>query len=86
MAASRVAIGQNAVAQAEEFNRNLGVTGLAITKLDGTARGGVVIAIAAKLGIPIRFIGVGEQIDDFGVFRAEDFVTALLRTGNGAGT
>jgi fused signal recognition particle receptor len=73
-------IGQNAVAQAEEFNRHLGVTGLVITKLDGTAKGGVVVAIAEKLGIPIRFIGVGEQIEDFGVFRAEDFVTALLRS------
>ena len=76
-------IGQNAVAQAEEFNRNLGVTGLAITKLDGTAKGGVVVAIAAKLGIPIRFIGVGEQVEDFGVFKAEDFVAALLRTEAG---
>ena len=74
-------IGQNAVAQAEEFNRNLGVTGLVITKLDGTAKGGVVVAIADKLKIPIRFIGVGEQIEDFGVFKAADFVTALLRTG-----
>jgi len=73
-------IGQNAVAQAEEFNRHLGVTGLVITKLDGTAKGGAVVAIAEKLGIPIRFIGVGEQIEDFGVFRAEDFVAALLRS------
>ncbi len=74
-------IGQNAIAQAEEFNRNLGVTGLVITKLDGTAKGGVVVAIADKLKIPIRFIGVGEQIEDFGVFKAADFVAALLRTG-----
>jgi fused signal recognition particle receptor len=74
-------IGQNAIAQAEEFNKNLGVTGLVITKLDGTAKGGVVVAIAEKLKIPIRFIGVGEQIEDFGVFKAADFVTALLRTG-----
>jgi fused signal recognition particle receptor len=72
-------IGQNAVAQAEEFNKSLGVTGLVITKLDGSARGGVVLAIAQKLAIPIRFIGVGEQIDDFGVFNAEEFVTALLK-------
>jgi fused signal recognition particle receptor len=79
-------IGQNAVAQADEFNRNLGVTGLVITKLDGTAKGGVVVAIAEKLGIPIRFVGVGEQIEDFGVFKASDFVAALLRTGgNGSG-
>ena len=74
-------IGQNAVAQAEEFNRSLGVTGLVITKLDGTAKGGVVLAIAEKLKIPIRFVGVGEGIEDFGVFDAADFVTALLKTG-----
>ena len=74
-------IGQNAVAQAEEFHKNLGVTGLVVTKLDGTAKGGVVLAIAQKLNIPIRFIGVGEQSEDFGVFNASEFVTALLRTG-----
>jgi fused signal recognition particle receptor len=71
-------IGQNAVAQAEQFNSRLGVTGLVITKLDGTAKGGVVIAIAQKLKIPIRFIGVGEQAEDFGVFNASEFVSALL--------
>ncbi len=74
-------IGQNAVAQAEEFNKGLGVTGLVITKLDGTAKGGVVLAIAEKLKIPIRFVGIGEQTEDFGVFNASEFVTALLRTG-----
>src|SRR5476649_2899475 len=63
-------IGQNAVAQAEEFNKGLGVTGLVITKLDGTAKGGVVLAIAQRLKIPIRFIGVGEQSEDFGIFNA----------------
>jgi fused signal recognition particle receptor len=73
-------IGQNAVAQAEEFNKGLGVTGLVITKLDGTAKGGVVLAIAQRLKIPIRFIGVGEQSEDFGVFNASEFVSALLRT------
>jgi fused signal recognition particle receptor len=73
-------IGQNAVAQAEQFNKGLGVTGLVITKLDGTAKGGVVLAIAQKLGIPIRFIGVGEQSEDFGVFNASEFVAALLKT------
>jgi fused signal recognition particle receptor len=76
-------IGQNAVAQAEEFHKSIGVTGLVITKLDGTAKGGVVLAIAQKLKIPIRFVGVGEQIEDFGVFKAEDFVTALLKSGSG---
>jgi fused signal recognition particle receptor len=73
-------IGQNAVAQAEEFNKGLGVTGLVITKLDGTAKGGVVLAIAQKLKIPIRFIGVGEQSEDFGVFDAAEFVSALLKS------
>jgi fused signal recognition particle receptor len=74
-------IGQNAVAQAEEFNKGLGVTGLVVTKLDGTAKGGVVLAIAQKLKIPIRFVGVGEQSEDFGVFNAEEFVSALLKSG-----
>ena len=73
-------IGQNAVAQAEQFNKGIGVTGLVITKLDGTAKGGVVLAIAQRLGIPIRFIGVGEQLEDFGVFNASEFVSALLKT------
>jgi fused signal recognition particle receptor len=73
-------IGQNAVAQAEEFNKGLGVTGLVVTKLDGTAKGGVVLAIAQKLKIPIRFVGVGEQSEDFGVFNASDFVSALLKS------
>jgi fused signal recognition particle receptor len=73
-------IGQNAVAQAEQFNAGLGVTGLVITKLDGTAKGGVVLAIAQKLKIPIRFIGVGEQAEDFGEFNASEFVSALLKS------
>jgi fused signal recognition particle receptor len=73
-------IGQNAIAQAEEFNKGLGVTGLVITKLDGTAKGGVVLAIAQRLKIPIRFIGVGEQSEDFGVFDAPEFVAALLKS------
>ena len=77
-------IGQNAVAQAEEFNKGLGVTGLAITKLDGTAKGGVVLAIAQKLKIPIRFVGVGEDTLDFGVFNASEFVSAMLKSGPGA--
>jgi fused signal recognition particle receptor len=73
-------IGQNAVAQADQFNKGLGVTGLVITKLDGTAKGGVVLAIAERLKIPIRFIGVGEQSEDFGVFNASEFVSALLKS------
>jgi fused signal recognition particle receptor len=74
-------IGQNAVAQATEFHKGLGVTGLVVTKLDGTAKGGVVLAIAQKLGIPIRFVGIGEDTEDFGVFSASEFVSALLKTG-----
>jgi fused signal recognition particle receptor len=77
-------IGQNAVAQAESFHQGLGVTGLVVTKLDGTAKGGVVLAIAQKLKIPIRFIGIGEQTEDFGVFNASDFVSALLKSAPGS--
>jgi fused signal recognition particle receptor len=76
-------IGQNAIAQAEQFHKGLGVTGLVVTKLDGTAKGGVVLGIAQRLNIPIRFIGVGEELEDFGVFNASDFVQALLRTDSG---
>jgi len=71
-------IGQNAVVQAEQFYKAVGVTGLVLTKLDGTAKGGVIFAIAKKLGLPIRFIGVGEGIDDLRDFNAEEFVDALL--------
>jgi fused signal recognition particle receptor len=74
-------IGQNAIAQAEQFHKSLGVTGLVVTKLDGTAKGGVVLAIAQKLNIPIRFVGVGEDTEDFGVFNAAEFVSALLKRG-----
>jgi fused signal recognition particle receptor len=75
-------IGQNALAQAAEFHKGLGVTGLVVTKLDGTAKGGVVLAIAQRLGIPIRFVGVGEDTEDFGVFNASEFVSALLKTAD----
>ena len=70
-------MGQNALGQAQEFNRTMGVTGLCITKLDGTAKGGVVLAIADQLGLPIRYIGVGESIDDLQVFDAMQFASAL---------
>ena len=70
--------GQNALQQAKLFHEALGVTGLVLTKLDGTAKGGVILAIANRLGIPIRFIGIGEQAEDFDVFAAEQFVEALL--------
>jgi fused signal recognition particle receptor len=76
--------GQNAIAQAEQFHAALGVTGLVITKLDGTAKGGVVIAIAKRLRLPIRFVGVGEQAEDLGVFDAEQFVSALLASPDSA--
>ncbi len=78
-------IGQNAVAQAEQFHRAIGVTGLVLTKLDGTAKGGVIFAIAKRLGLPIRFIGVGEGIDDLRVFDATEFVEALLARPGGEG-
>ncbi len=74
-------LGQNALKQAEQFQAAVGVTGLAITKLDGTAKGGVVIAIARRFGLPIRFVGVGEQAEDFGVFEAGAFADGLLRPG-----
>ena len=70
--------GQNALTQALAFHEAVGVTGLVLTKLDGTARGGIVVAIARRLGLPIRFIGIGEQIEDFGVFDAAAFTDALL--------
>ena len=70
--------GQNAVNQAEQFHQAVGVTGIALTKLDGTAKGGVIFAIAKRLGLPIRFIGVGEGIDDLRSFDATDFVDALF--------
>lgn len=71
--------GQNALSQAVQFNEAVGVTGLVLTKLDGTAKGGIVVAIARKLGLPIRFIGIGEQPEDFGEFDAQAFATALVQ-------
>ena len=76
--------GQNALTQATQFHQAVGVTGLVLTKLDGTAKGGIVIAIARKLGLPIRFIGVGEQAEDFGEFDARAFATALVSGNSGA--
>lgn len=70
--------GQNALNQAMQFHEAVGVTGLILTKLDGTAKGGIVFAIAQRLGLPIRFIGVGEGIEDLRPFDAAEFVTALL--------
>jgi len=70
--------GQNAIAQAKTFKDEIGVTGLILTKLDGTSKGGGVVRIAKELGIPLRYIGVGEQLDDLRPFRAEEFVEALF--------
>ncbi|PID49634.1 MAG: signal recognition particle-docking protein FtsY [Proteobacteria bacterium] len=75
-------IGQNALVQARQFNAALDVTGITITKLDGTAKGGMVFAIAEQLKIPVRFVGVGESIDDLQVFSADDFTSALLSGNN----
>ncbi len=73
--------GQNALAQALQFHAALGVTGLVLTKLDGSARGGIVVAISRALKLPIRFIGVGEKAEDFGIFNARAFATALVDGG-----
>ena len=70
--------GQNALSQAVQFKDAVNVTGLTLTKLDGTAKGGIIFAIAKKTGLPIRYIGVGESIDDLRPFQAEEFVDALL--------
>ena len=71
-------IGQNALVQAKEFDAALGLTGITVTKLDGTAKGGILFAMAEKTGIPVRFIGVGESIDDLQEFDAYEFTGALL--------
>ena len=70
--------GQNALNQAQQFNKTVGITGITLTKLDGTAKGGIVFAIADKLKIPIRFIGVGETIEDLRHFEPKEFVDALF--------
>lgn len=74
--------GQNALNQAQEFNKAVGLTGLVVCKLDGTAKGGIVFAIAKALGIPIKFIGVGEGIEDLRPFDPQEFVDALLATNS----
>jgi fused signal recognition particle receptor len=70
--------GQNALSQAKIFQEVVGVTGITLTKLDGTAKGGIIFAISKQLGLPIRFIGVGEQVDDLRPFDADDFIAALF--------
>jgi len=74
--------GQNALVQAEKFNDALGLTGITVTKLDGSAKGGILLAIAEKLGVPVRFIGIGENVEDMQPFRADEFVDALLASGD----
>ena len=70
-------VGQNALSQVEIFGRIAGVTGLVMTKLDGTARGGILVAVAEKFGLPVHFIGVGEGVDDLEPFAARDFAAAI---------
>lgn len=74
--------GQNALNQALQFHDAVGLTGITITKLDGTARGGIVFAIAKRLSLPIRFIGVGEKSEDLGVFNADEFIDAMFTSGD----
>jgi len=70
--------GQNAVAQAKTFKEEIGATGIVLTKLDGTSKGGVLVRIASELALPVRYIGVGEDLDDLRVFDSADFTNALL--------
>lgn len=70
--------GQNSINQAKMFNEAIGVTGIALTKLDGTAKGGILIAISAEFKIPLRYIGIGERVDDLREFKAREFVEALF--------
>jgi fused signal recognition particle receptor len=73
--------GQNGLRQAEMFSQAIGVTGLVLTKLDGTAKGGIALAIASELGIPVKMIGIGEQLEDLRPFEASDFARALVAQG-----
>jgi fused signal recognition particle receptor len=75
--------GQNGLAQARSFGESVAVTGLALTKLDGTAKGGIVFAVARELGLPIRYIGIGESLEDLRPFDAAEFVEALFGTAAG---
>jgi len=75
--------GQNALIQAKTFHQEIGIDGIALAKLDGTAKGGIIVAIAKELGLPIRFIGIGEDLEDLMDFSAEAFIKALLPAFNG---
>jgi len=70
--------GQNAIMQAKTFNEAVPVTGIALTKLDGTAKGGIVVAIRQQMGIPVKYVGVGEKLDDLELFDPDEFVDALF--------
>lgn len=70
--------GQNAISQAKLFHEAVGLTGITLTKLDGTAKGGVIFAIADQFNLPIRYIGVGEKIEDLRPFNADEFIDALF--------
>ncbi len=72
--------GQNALAQAIKFHEVLGLTGIVVTKLDGSAKGGILLSVAGKLGVPVRFIGIGEAADDMQPFKAGEYIDALLQT------
>jgi fused signal recognition particle receptor len=77
-------VGQNALSQVEAFARIAGITGLVMTKLDGTAKGGILVAVAAKFALPVHFIGVGESVDDLSAFDPGEFARALVGLGNGS--
>ena len=70
-------VGQNALSQVDAFLKTAGVTGLVMTKLDGTARGGILVALSQKYGLPVHFVGVGEGVDDLAPFTAKDFAQAI---------
>ena len=72
--------GQNALSQAKQFMEAADITGIILTKLDGTAKGGIAVAIQSELGIPVKYIGIGEKIEDLQKFNANDFVNACLRS------
>jgi fused signal recognition particle receptor len=75
-------VGQNALGQVEAFTKVAGITGLVMTKLDGTAKGGILVAVAAKFGLPVHFIGVGESVEDLQPFEAGEFARALVGLEN----
>lgn len=75
--------GQNALSQLREFKDVMDITGIVLTKMDGTAKGGIAIAIQTEFGVPVKYIGVGEHIEDLQKFNSEDFVNALFDTGAG---